>query len=61
VSGHLPILLNPIIKLGVEDLDLGSPFPTVDNIVDGKLHAQLGCSDFDFFHILRYNHPSLTP
>ncbi len=21
----------------------------------------LGCSDFDFFHILRYNHPSLTP
>jgi len=20
----------------------------------------LGCSDFDFFHILRYNHPSLT-
>ncbi len=20
-----------------------------------------GCSDFDFFHILRYNHPSLTP
>ncbi len=21
----------------------------------------LECSDFDFFHILRYNHPSLTP
>ncbi len=21
----------------------------------------VGCSDFDFFHILRYNHPSLTP
>jgi hypothetical protein len=21
----------------------------------------LGCSDFDFFHILRYSHPSLTP
>ncbi len=21
----------------------------------------IGCSDFDFFHILRYNHPSLTP
>ncbi len=22
---------------------------------------RLGCSDFDFFHILRYNNPSLTP
>ncbi len=21
----------------------------------------VGCSDFDFFHILRYNHPYLTP
>jgi hypothetical protein len=21
----------------------------------------LGCSDFDFFHILKYKHPSLTP
>jgi hypothetical protein len=21
----------------------------------------VGSSDFDFFHILRYNHPSLTP
>jgi hypothetical protein len=39
VSGHLPILLNPNIKLGVEDLDFGSQFPAVDNIVDGKLHA----------------------
>jgi hypothetical protein len=26
----------------------------------GALGCTLGCSDFDFFHILRYNHPSLT-
>ncbi len=27
----------------------------------GMEACTLGCSDFYFFHILRYNHPSLTP
>jgi hypothetical protein len=27
----------------------------------GMTRCSLGCSDFDFFHILRHNHPSLTP
>ncbi len=27
----------------------------------GLRRYTVGCSDFDFFHILRYNHPSLTP
>ncbi len=26
-----------------------------------RLSCGVGCSDFYFFHILRYNHPSLTP
>jgi len=26
-----------------------------------KQPSPVGCSDFDFFHILRYNHPTLAP
>jgi hypothetical protein len=37
------------------------PLAQVMDLPASKAICTVGCSDFDFFHILRYNHPSLTP
>ncbi len=53
------ILISCILYLIDSENGLGQPGPQA--LTQGAGILCLGGSDFGFFHILRYNNPSLTP
>ncbi len=40
---------------------IAAPVTATQLYIGHRWRCPVGCSDFDFFHNLRYNHPSLTP